>query len=386
MTPEELEKLRGIALRAISPIKPADSNSQLGELFWKAERTKAGRNLPHYYLVYFLLVDLLGFPDWGRDEKVAWSVPIEFEATPFLISHRKFGVGVFCENADSQEDKAKRIVGLISKGVRAAEPFYRSLAQDAVSQSKINIKNRSAELFSRYEYLRDQFRKMLTKAQARKDEVVTEHNSTNGSTAYSFPAFRLRQEASWVGVAAIEAFFAWTEHVFVQIAIILGRVTTGDEIAKLIEEDWAAKFKKALDITDKDSKHFYDSLATLRRQIRNNMAHGFEKGGEAFDFHSSVGAVPVILGDRAGTSHFSLTGEAPFEEGDAISTIEDFIVHLWSGSRHAAWLYIQDACLPVILTLANDGTYEDAMQSDEDMGRFIYGLIRQMDNAENMDW
>jgi hypothetical protein len=35
---------------------------------------------------------------------------------------------------------------------------------------------------------------------------------------------------------------------------------------------------------------------------------------------------------------------------------------------------------------ASDGTYEDAMQSDEDMERFVDGLTRRMDDAANMDW
>ena len=49
---------------------------------------------PEYYLVYFLLVDLLGFKCYGRGEKVAWSTPVEIEGQHFLIEHRKLGLGV----------------------------------------------------------------------------------------------------------------------------------------------------------------------------------------------------------------------------------------------------------------------------------------------------
>lgn len=60
--PPGLEPVRAAARRAISPIKPADSTT---EPEWRflltATRTEAGENLPPYYLVYFLLVDLLGF-------------------------------------------------------------------------------------------------------------------------------------------------------------------------------------------------------------------------------------------------------------------------------------------------------------------------------------
>src|SRR5947207_3284291 len=271
--PKDVEKLREMALRAISPIKPPDSNAQLDRLVWEARRTEAGRSLPHYYLVYFLLVELLRFPNLGRSEKIAWSIPMDFEGTIYLVDHRKFGVGVFCENPDVQEFQAERIVSLILKGVKIADPFFRSLASDAVKRSRVNVKNNSASLFQRYEYLRDKFREALVEARAHKGEVKTQKKSDN-SVEYSFPSLRLNQQARWIGIAAIDAFFAWTEHVFIHLAIIQGRVTTGDAVTGLIEADWHSKYKQALDIADKDSKRFYDSLGTLRRQIRNYMAHG----------------------------------------------------------------------------------------------------------------
>jgi hypothetical protein len=42
-------------------------------------------------VVYFLLVDLLGFKNLGTFEKIAWSVPVDFEGRAFLIEHRKAG-------------------------------------------------------------------------------------------------------------------------------------------------------------------------------------------------------------------------------------------------------------------------------------------------------
>lgn len=118
------EGIKRAALRAISPIRPADEKSEADEKFlFNAQRTNAGRALPPYYLVYFLLVDLLGFRNLGRFEKLAWSVPIDFNGKAYLIEHRKFGVGVFAHDAASEEDNAAQIVKLIQKGVKAAEQF-----------------------------------------------------------------------------------------------------------------------------------------------------------------------------------------------------------------------------------------------------------------------
>ena len=72
LSAEEIEEIRQRAARAIAPLMPADlaRRYQIG-----TTRTKAGHKLPVYYLVHFLLVDLLKFPHGGRGEKVAWTIP-----------------------------------------------------------------------------------------------------------------------------------------------------------------------------------------------------------------------------------------------------------------------------------------------------------------------
>src|SRR5438067_68982 len=95
----EFEYVRERTQRAISPLKPADVHSKAADNFlFVAKRTKAGRSLPPYYLVYFLLVDLLQYRDLGRFEKLAWSVPVDLDGTAFLIEHRKFGLGIFAHD------------------------------------------------------------------------------------------------------------------------------------------------------------------------------------------------------------------------------------------------------------------------------------------------
>ena len=53
-------------------------------------------------LVYFLLVELLGFRDFGREEKVAWSVPVNFGGRPYGIEYRKLGLGIFGNESPSR--------------------------------------------------------------------------------------------------------------------------------------------------------------------------------------------------------------------------------------------------------------------------------------------
>jgi hypothetical protein len=390
--PQDLETIRARANRAISPIKPGDSTLGRDMEYWaSARRTDAGVRLPAYYLVYFLLVDLLRFPNLGRFEKEAWTVPIDFNGQTFTITHAKFGLGVFVPKPRNHENEAKRVVDLMIRGVRVAEPFFEWRAATAVQASQLNVMNYSGWLLQRYRFLREKFDAANTDAERRKDEEITTTSQTPGGGAMTltqWPYWGLKQNVKWLGLAAIEAFFSWTEHVFIHVAILQGKVTTGDRVAELAEADWQEKFKAALDVTDRETKAHFDKLIIIRRQMRNFVSHGaFGKQGQAFRFHSAAGAVPVVLSRRPGKGRFSLANEAEVDEGTALDALDAFFAHLWLGAREPARIYlIEDSTIPTILPMASDGTYAAAMQSVENMRSFVDRLTTAFDDAANMDW
>lgn len=399
--PPELEPIRAAARQALKDVNPAGSPQSEGEDWglMLSSRTDGGRSLPAYYLVYFLLVDLLEYPDLGRWEKVAWVVPVRYQGRLYSIDHAKFGVGVFAPNldpkatrstkpSDQAEADAREIAAAINKAVSIATPYFEWRASEAASSSKLNVVNAAAELFGRYEFFRDQFRTLSAEAVRRKDErIITKSHPASGHevTTTQVPAYSIVREAKWSAQAAIDAFFSWTEHVFIHLAIFQGKATTGTEVAALAGADWKVKFKAALGVLDPKTKQYYDSLLELRSQLRNFMAHGaFGKRGEAFSFHSGAGAVPVQLTSTK-KRPYALTGTPAFEEGAAIVEIEGFIEHLWSGPLAPAKLYVLSE-LPTILTYAIDGTYERGMQSEEDMTDLVDRLTYQADMSVNMDW
>jgi hypothetical protein len=197
----------------------------------------------------------------------------------------------------------------------------------------------------------------------------------------------LQQEANWLALAAIDSFFSWTEHVFIHLAILQGKCITGNDIARLAVANWDAKFKAALDINEPDTKHYYDELTVIRRQLRNFVSHGsFGKQGEAFSFHSGTGAVPVSLPYREHGVSFRLGIGIEFVDHDAITLIHDFIGHLWSGPRRPARIYLQHEDLPLILTMAQSGEYARGMASEEEMTELVDHLSRERDRHANMDF
>ncbi|SIT57203.1 conserved hypothetical protein [Mesorhizobium prunaredense] len=385
VVPTQFDAVRERARRAVAPLKPVDANSEARQDFlFSAQRAVGPDGLPPPHLIYFLLVELLGFRDLGRFEKLAWSIPVDCESKAFLIEHRKFGVGVFTQDAGDLE-AAKRIAILVKKGVRRAEPYFKWKADQAVAASQFNVVNNAGVLLRRYQYLKAQFDAARAEAERRKDEAI--ETKFGNATSYKRPYHGLAQEAQWLAMAAIDAFFSWTEHIFVHLAILNGAITTGVQFSGVSGAEWGVKFKQALDLGEATTKNHFDGLVDIRRQLRNFVAHGaFGKDGETLYFHSSAGAVPVLLDVTAKASKFSLNEELEFDAAHAFAATEGFIAYLSAGPCRPAWVYVQEFGLPLILTMAQDGTYRDAMASPEEMERFAYQLASRMDDAANMDW
>lgn len=388
-------------MKALGEVVPAGSPVTDDEprALMLASRTRGGGALPPYYLVYFLLVDLLGFPHLGPWEKTAWMVPIRYRGRLYGIEHRKMGLGIFapcedsgtnksCNPTNNQETDAEKITRLIKKAVSVATPYFQWRAERAASGSQFNVHNKNKPLFDRYQYFRDRYSTLEKEAKARQDErQVTKIIRVDGTemASYSDPSSSLAREAKWNAQAAIEAFFAWSEHAFIHLSILQGCLRTGDEVTKLAKDNWKEKFKKAFNLNDKAIKEHYDTLVDIREQLRNFMAHGaFGKRGEAFCFHSEAGAVPVLLSDSQ-NHRYGLAGNPAFDESQAIIEIEAFLRHLWASSLAPGKHYLFSG-LPGILTFVADETYKQAMQSEESMKKLVHHLTMQFDNAANMDW
>lgn len=380
LLPLELLPVREAAQRALGAVRPGQITNLRALL--NGRRSRAGQSLPPYYLVYFLLVDLLGFRNLGRFDKVAWSVPVEYKGATYLIDHRKMGLGVFADDVEHKEDAIREIVIRIDKAVKKARPYFEWLADQALTRSAVNVTNNSSELFERYEFLIGSFREKAGEARSRAREFV---DIKEGGRRHV--GVQLRREARWLALAAIDAFYSWTEHVFIHVAILLGRVTAAADITTLAQADWSTKYKAVFNLGDKTAKRFFDQLVEIRYELRNFTAHGaFGKHGEAYRFHSGAGAVPVSLPNKQGSRRYRLGAGIAFREEEAVELIETFIAYLWSDGREPARIYLHDSELPIILTYATDGTYSNAMSSVEHMGAFLNRELDAWGRAADMDY
>jgi len=385
--PDDIERLKADVFKIMHPVCSVIEKKTKAEknFLHTAQRTDAGRELPPYYLCYFLLVDLMGFKNLGQFEKISWSVPIDYKGTAYLIEHRKLGLGLFAADKESQEEEAKEIVKLISKSIKLAQPYFKWRAEEAAKKSDLNVLNHSRRLFDRYSYFLGEYKDKAQEAEQRSDErVVT--NYDHGGKSISYPEFKIRRNSEWLAISAIDAFFSWTEHIFIHAAVLKGSITTGEDVANLADNEWAIKFKAALDTNDPKIRVCYDQLVVIKRQIRNYLAHGaFGKRGEAFKIHSGAGAVPLLMPHNKNGERFSFQSDLGFDEAETIKVIEGFIAMYWESDSLPEVVYIKSD-MPTILPYATDGTYRAAMQSKEEMDQFLEHLMAEHDRAANMDW
>ena len=329
------------------------------------------------------------FKNIGQFEKIAWSVPVDFEGKAYLIEHRKSGLGIFAPDTVEGEADAAEIAKRIKKAVRLAEPFFEHVANRAAAGSKLNLRNRGAELFERFAY----FLRLYQAEIALNDAERAEYDELRKQPGLFFTlpsrltSVNRKQTARWLAFATIDAFFSWTEHIFVHLAVLLGNASTGEEVAKLAGADWAEKYRAVFNLTDGESKRLYDDLTTVRRQFRNFVAHGaFGKQGEAFQFHSGAGAVPLLLPHRSDRSAFRFGQGLDFVEADAISLLNEFVDHVWLPPRSPAKRILNDSSLPLILTDAANGSLGKAMASEADMDDYANHMEEMWDRSVNMDF
>lgn len=384
MTESELQVLKNKISFILKDITNLSQSEYQGLDITNMMRTPCEKELKPYYLIFLLLVSLLGYGYSGEEEKISFTIPIKYKGNIFLLQHRKLGMALLTFNGTPKANSLE-VTKLINKAISKAKPFFDYYANGISQTNNLNVINNSNLFFNRL-----LFQLELYKQKVKERESFTEKfpSSTDDIlddfVSYFNQANVLQREQNWLAISVIEAFFSFSEHTFVHSAILQGQLLTKKDVAQLAVGEWKDKFTKCIDIEVPKNRAFYDKLIALKEQIRNHLTHGaFGKNNEAFQIHSPVGAIPMILSPA--TRMFSIGENLMFTDEDAISLIEGFIEYYWNSNNFIENIYIQSG-LPTILTFALDNTYRDAMSSIESMEQFTNYLSNEFCNSVNMDW
>lgn len=349
--------------------------------FWRIlEHKSLDKRFPIVVPVYFLLVYLLGYEDLGPSEKTVWTIPIEYDKIVFLLELKKSGFYISSPNLKQKQPQLNYVIKQLAKASKAVLPFCDYIAENAIENSQLSIINNSRQLFERF----DSFLQMYNeKMKMFKNEKEVFHKETGSWLLYD-------KNAQWLAIAAIEAFFSWTEHVFVLLAVFFNKVKNGKELVWLAKNStWAEKYKKVFDLNNKKDKDFYDKLTNLRDEIRNYMAHGtFSKDARSIMFHTKMGAIPLNFKNESKTNiSFNLEYMIlNLIKEEQIMLLSHFVDFLWSDERELAKKYIQETSLSLNLQKALKCEYQKLILDTNKYEEYIDKEIYKKNALLNFDF
>lgn len=388
----DIDAIKAKANDAIRPLKqPGEPSSA----YWISctIRTGAGDELSEAYYVFPLLVDLLGFEFAGRSEKLLWSIPVELNDISFFIEHRKFGLGIFAPNIPHIEESAGEIVRLIDRGIRVAGEcgYFEHWVRERSKGENVMLVNDGIRLHERYLFFLHSFQKLWDKVEQ------ADHQNNTGDSGDPIRLIKqylscanLRERAAWAGQSAIDCFFSWTEHIFVHLAVLLGKaeVNSVAKCNKLIKSrSWSDKYESVFDIErDDESRKYLNALKEIR-ELRNFASHGhFGRHSETLWVPTRIGCVPFNVQPGKSKSPWRHDPDIGLTEHKSLQTIEKFIDFLWSGARQPARILLQETSFPTYLKFIHSEDYSAAMESEVEMKRLVEVLGRKFDIDENMDF
>lgn len=284
-------------LAALRPDPTGARRAFLGEPSW---RIRADGIAP--WAACFVLRDIVGCHDFGRDEKLAWEHALKFEGVPMTMAYQKFGLRAYVDQG-VDELEASRLVADLIVAMSGCMPLLQgtvlaSIADSQVEQGALNIDNRHDDLSRQLCH----FRQLALSSQARAMDTDPVSVSDGLRSVTVFPHHERLREARFETGAALAAFFSLLEHTLLIGFMLSGRDATGGRLADFIGSGWAAKFKTVVDLSEPDCKVVYDGLVQLYGEVRNPAAHGeVRSDGADFSFLlPGIGPVSTRLMVTAG--------------------------------------------------------------------------------------
>jgi hypothetical protein len=327
-------------------------------------------------IIRYLLVDLLGYHDHGRFEKVAWEVTFEYSGGLYWIKYGKFGLTLGANVPDNLSDDEKLaslviVRDLLRKAARVVERrSFQPFIEEQVRAGRLTISNRYHSLKGMYQYFRE-----------RVDDAYQGRGRMNTGTRL----MEHQTEAFFNIVAMVSSYFSWLEHRFVLALAFSGYQSGRDDVVEFIRLGWREKYKRVfpLEAGRTIAEDFYERLQRASEEYRNTYVHGgFDKGNGGLLVHCAGGA---LVADLFYADTKPSYGLVPIEELDFRQVCElfdefDEWLEPTPGEKWAS------AGLDVAFSPDIIASYEAAMTDPQTFDTYIEEHSNLADMYANMDW
>jgi hypothetical protein len=376
------------SLRDFAPDPDAESLYPTGA--WAINReikvTEELRPLP--YTVFITLCKLSGYKYFGREEKVAWAIPVTFKGVPFLLSHRKSGFKVSSAAPPGRGDElAAEMLARLNRAIGIADRLMEPEVKARVRAGKVTVINKYHTLRHMYRFFRDRAAAAFA---APPTSTAAPALGLEGEVA--LPPYESRERATREGfyytVAMLDAYFSLLEHVLILLLPFAGFDPARDDLVGLIGTQWGDKFKRLFDVNaDQTAKRHYDALKEVKEKYRNTVSHGmFEKGGASLYFHDpEFGSVPVRLSRHPDGIHFLFTPVDEVKFAEICALLDAAEAFLKDGPARLGMKHVEEGLDSIFAGEWLD-RYRAAMTSDEDFDQLLEYEGYLVDQHGDMDF
>lgn len=357
-------------------------NKQFSEQDYNRVNNEGDFPLP--YMVYLTLISLLEFRCWGKEEKIAWTIPFKYKENRFLISHRKLGLRIFAHSSVIIEDIKKMIVRL-NKTIKVTDKLMEPFIEHQLKLGNTAITNKYHSFYERYLFFREKAREAFDSLPPPSVPIYDSNGKKIGVSSKPFQPIR---EGMNYTQAMLDSYFSYLEHLLVLLLPFQDFSHDKDDLARLMSSDWTTKYNRIFKPQDNPvfMKH-YKNLKEIKEKYRNTFAHGgFEKqGASLFVQIPYIGYIPVTLSNHSKSISFSMFPVRDTDYSQICNLFDEFEKHLNVGDYRRKMEIIKSG-LDIYFESDIIEEYNTALESDENLKEFLDYQGYLYDRNANMEW
>ncbi len=337
----------------------------------------------HPFIVFIAFKYLKKYRYYGRDEKVAWRIPIKYRGIPFVLTHEKFGFSIKT-NYESEDITQKAIEAVLN--IKKAIPFIEVLFEDFI-RGEVNVGN--VTIINQYQIIKERYTFFRVKAK-QQFEKIKKIEKEDWSKANFKKRLKYQKEGENYATAMLDSYFSLIEHLFVLLLPFMKHLTVESIILEeFIGFNWKVKFSTIIPLTGTvEALKLYERIKKIKDDFRNPLTHGyFHRDGHSLLVHiPSLGAIPVTLTkeNKSLNYRFLIIKSSSFD--DICSCFDDFDKFLETESGTKFGVQFIKTGLQIDYNKESNEIYKSVMTTDKEFKEFIAYKVMEETNADNMDW
>jgi hypothetical protein len=311
------------ALAGIKPYKPRKEDFAL------RFRNISIRNTdPPAYVMAFLFLRILKFPNFGEMDKVWWHTYFTYKNIVFLIRDYKFGTWSLEARSDFDISGPllRQVVGKVTTAGRQAGKMLEDELAIHIQKGEFWIKNNYHSLSASYEFFLEEEENAADNLRFFEAAPEQEDFDMDAMTARINERWRLERILAFRSMPLITSFFSLLEFLLDAFFAFEQPSCTFFEFR---QSNWQERLKLVVRL-EPGSRLLkgYEQISRIKSKFRNPLTHGLTNESALLVPVPFGGLVPVSYEHLSNTLHFGMTQISQEAVAQIVNTFNGFLYSL----------------------------------------------------------